>query len=486
VKQLLTILFIALSFTSIAQVVNSGFDVNMTGWTTVSGAVSRSGQATVGSWNVLPAGAGMAKIEPSGAGVPSSVQTTLGLTSNQLSSIASITNVAAMYQDVVLAQGQTITFYWNYVSQDYAPYDDGTFASLTGPGTQSFVMLARTQSNAQVPAVQSYGSTGWKSTTLTAGSAGTYRLGFGSFNWGDDGVNPILFVDNAMGGTAAPGMPVVVSTTAASNITGTSATTGGNVSSQGGSAIIERGVVYATTPTPTTSNTKVTSAGSTGTFTVNLTGLNVNTTYYVRAFATNSSGTTYGPEISFATTANSIVLSGTVTKPAGVTPSLSLYKVVSGVETLIETKNVNADGTYSFNVSDLNTTHKLVPSLSVQGITSQDFDLIWGEAQNINTPNNTQQGLVMTGTKQWKAADVNKNGVLDLGDAYLVAAHNSGYRLITEVLWFNPTDYDNITRLNFNTINPVTFFTINVVTSNVTQNIKYCILGDINLSHSSN
>ncbi len=239
-RRLLTILFILLSFTSIAQVVNSGFDVNMTGWTTVSGAVSRSGQATVGSWNVLPAGAGMAKIEPSGAGVPSSVQTTLGLTSNQLSSIASITNVAAMYQDVVLAQGQTITFYWNYVSQDYAPYDDGTFASLTGPGTQSFVMLARTQSNAQVPAVQSYGSTGWKSTTLTAGSAGTYRLGFGSFNWGDDGVNPILFVDNAMGGTAAPGMPVVVSTTAASNITGTSATTGGNVSSQGGSAIIER------------------------------------------------------------------------------------------------------------------------------------------------------------------------------------------------------------------------------------------------------
>ncbi len=223
-KQLLTILFVLFSITSFAQVVNSGFDVDMSGWTTVSGAVTRSGQATIGSWNVLPAGAGMAKIEPSGTGVASTVQTTLGLTSNQLSSIASITNVAAMYQDVVLTQGQTITFYWNYVSQDYAPYDDGTFASLTGPGTQSFVLLARTQSNAQVPAVQSYGSTGWKMTTLTAGVAGTYRLGFGSFNWGDAGVNPILFVDNAMGGTAAPGMPVVVSTTAASNITGTSAT----------------------------------------------------------------------------------------------------------------------------------------------------------------------------------------------------------------------------------------------------------------------
>jgi hypothetical protein len=92
----------------------------------------------------------------------------------------------------------------------------------------------------------------------------------------------------------------------------------------------------------------------------------------------------------------------------------------------------------------------------------------------------------MTGTKQWKAADVNRNGILDLGDAYLVAAHITGLRLINQALWFTPTDYDLITRTNYSTINPVTSFTINVVTSNVTQNIKYCILGDLNLSHSSN
>ena len=61
-----------------------------------------------------------------------------------------------------------------------------------------------------------------------------------------------------------------------------------------------------------------------------------------------------------------------------------------------------------------NSTYKLVPSLTIQGITSADFDLAWGEAQNINTPSNTVSGLVITGTKQWKAADVNENGVLDL------------------------------------------------------------------------
>ena len=181
-------------------------------------------------------------------------------------------------------------------------------------------------------------------------------------------------------------------------------------------------------------------------------------------------------------------LTGTVTIPAGLTsrPLLTLYRVVNGVDQLVDYKTVATNGTYTFTLPNQNSTYKLVPSLTIQGITSTDFDLVWGEAQNINTPDNTQPGLVMTGTKQWKAADVNQNGILDLGDAYLVAAHISGLRPITQVLWFNPTDYDNITRLNFATINSVTSFTINVVTSNITQNIKYCILGDINLSHSSN
>ena len=182
------------------------------------------------------------------------------------------------------------------------------------------------------------------------------------------------------------------------------------------------------------------------------------------------------------------LLSGTVTIPAGLTsrPLLTLYRVVNGVDQLVDYKTVQTNGTYTFTLPNQNSTYKLVPSLTIQGITSADFTLAWNELQNENTPPVTQQGLVMTGTKQWKAADVNKNGILDLGDAYLVAAHNSGFRPITEVLWFSATDYDNITRLNFGTINPVTFFTINVVTSDVTQNIKYCILGDINLSHSSN
>lgn len=182
------------------------------------------------------------------------------------------------------------------------------------------------------------------------------------------------------------------------------------------------------------------------------------------------------------------ILSGTVSIPAGLTtrPLLTLYRVVNGVDQLVDYKTVATNGTYTFTLPNQNSTYKLVPSLSVQGITTADFNLVWGEIQNESTPPVTAPGLVMTGTKQWEAADLNKNGVIDIGDAYLISAHIIGFRPITEVLWFYPADYDNITRLNFWTISPVQFFTINVATSDVTQNIKYCILGDVNLSHSSN
>lgn len=182
------------------------------------------------------------------------------------------------------------------------------------------------------------------------------------------------------------------------------------------------------------------------------------------------------------------LLSGTVSIPAGLTsrPLLTLYRVVNGVDQLVDYKTVATNGTYTFTLPNQNSTYKLVPSLTMQGVTSADFTPVWNELQNESTPPVTAQGLVMTGTKQWKAADVNKNGILDLGDAYLIAAHNSGFRSINEVLWFTSSDYDSITRSNFATINSVTYLTINVTTSDIIQNIKYCILGDVNLSHSSN
>ena len=102
-----------------------------------------------------------------------------------------------------------------------------------------------------------------------------------------------------------PTTPTLSATTAASAITGTTATSGGTVSATGGSTITALGVCYATTTAPTIASSRAAAASlvQTGAFTSSLTGLTASTTYYLRAYATNAVGTSYGPEVSFATMA---------------------------------------------------------------------------------------------------------------------------------------------------------------------------------------
>jgi len=92
-----------------------------------------------------------------------------------------------------------------------------------------------------------------------------------------------------------------ISTTSVTTITSTSAVTGGNVTNDGGATVTERGVVYATTPTPTTSNFKVVNGTGTSGFTSSFKSLTPGTIYYVRAYAINNKGTAYGNEINFKT-----------------------------------------------------------------------------------------------------------------------------------------------------------------------------------------
>jgi hypothetical protein len=94
-----------------------------------------------------------------------------------------------------------------------------------------------------------------------------------------------------------------VTTDSVDSITASRATVGGIVTSDGGSTVTSRGICYATTQNPTTANTCRTSGSGTGAFTVNLTALSYVTTYYVRAYATNSVGTTYGLQSTFTTLA---------------------------------------------------------------------------------------------------------------------------------------------------------------------------------------
>jgi len=92
-----------------------------------------------------------------------------------------------------------------------------------------------------------------------------------------------------------------VITTPVSNITSNSIVTGGNVVSQGLSSVTARGVAYGTATNPTILNNTTSNGAGTGVFITNLIGLLHSTTYYVRAYATNSVGTAYGNEVGFTT-----------------------------------------------------------------------------------------------------------------------------------------------------------------------------------------
>lgn len=103
--------------------------------------------------------------------------------------------------------------------------------------------------------------------------------------------------------------PTVLTSTPIIGITRTTAVGGGNVTSDGGASVTARGVVWSTSPNPTIALTTKTSNGTgTGSFTSNITGLTCNTLYYVRAYAVNSVGTSYGSQTTFTTSACSAII----------------------------------------------------------------------------------------------------------------------------------------------------------------------------------
>ena len=122
-----------------------------------------------------------------------------------------------------------------------------------------------------------------------------YVRAYATSIYGTRYANELTF--NTGQGASAP----IVSTFPATNITQTTAISGGNVAADGGSPVTLRGVCWSTTPYPTTEDNKTEDGSGTGVFASSLTGLTANTIYYVRAYATNEVGTSYGNEISFAT-----------------------------------------------------------------------------------------------------------------------------------------------------------------------------------------
>lgn len=166
--------------------------------------------------------------------------------------------------------------------------------------------------------------------------------------------------------TTSSGLPTITTTTV-SDITANSAKSGGTISDNGGFAITARGVCWNTIGNPDLNGSHTENGTGNGTFTANITGLNPSTTYHVRAYATNSTGTVYGAEQTFTTgnglpqvttgsvsniTATTAVCSGNVTSDGGIAVtakgfcwSTAQYPTVSG------THGNEGGGTGSFNGS---------------------------------------------------------------------------------------------------------------------------------------
>lgn len=208
-----------------------------------------------------------------------------------------------------------------------------------------------------------------------------------------------------------------VTTTNATNITNTQATTGGNVTNQGSSAVTVKGVCWSTSQNPTTANNKTVNGSGTGSYSTDIYPLTANTTYYVRAYATNSSGTAYGSQITITTTG------GTITNPY-LNPSLT-YGTVTDID-----GNVYATiqiGTQTWMAENLKTT-KYNDGTAIPNITD----------------NTAWEGLT-TGAWCNYNNDVNNNSTY--GKLYNWYAVNTGK--LAPAGWHVPTDAEWTTLTNY-------------------------------------
>ena len=129
-----------------------------------------------------------------------------------------------------------------------------------------------------------------------------------------------------------------VTTTSPANIAYTSATVGGNVTSDGAGTVSERGVCYSTSANPTTSDNVEKSGSGVGNYTVDLYGLSDGTTYYVRAYAINEKGISYGEEKSFTTLqyGKPTVLTSSVSDVSYVSATVNCEVTADGGATITE------------------------------------------------------------------------------------------------------------------------------------------------------
>lgn len=150
---------------------------------------------------------------------------------------------------------------------------------------------------------------------------------------------PINSIDSITYTLINPGNFASLSTLTLSNISANTATSGGNITNDGGSSVTQRGVCWGTSQNPTTANSTTSDGNGIGNYSSNLTGLTASTTYYVRAYAINSAGTAYGNQVSFNTSSSGgnqpTVVTNTITNITGTSANVASDVTSDGGETIL-------------------------------------------------------------------------------------------------------------------------------------------------------
>ncbi len=200
-----------------------------------------------------------------------------------------------------------------------------------------------------------------------------------------------------------------LTTTAVSDITSTTASSGGNITSDGGSAITARGVCWNTISGPTISNQKTTDGSGSGSFTSNITGLTPSTKYYVRAYATNSEGTSYGNEIDFTTTLSLATLTTTVITALSTTSATSGGEITSDGGSAVTDRGVCWSTTANPTTADFITNNGSGTGVFTSSITGLSANTTYHLRAYATTLHGTSYGSDLTFTTTILLSDIDGN-----------------------------------------------------------------------------
>lgn len=153
---------------------------------------------------------------------------------------------------------------------------------------------------------------------------------------------------NELSFTTTPGNVPVLSTTTVTAVTKTTASSGGNITSDGGAMVNTRGVCWSTSSNPTISDNKTSDGNGTGIFTSNLTGLTPGTTYHIRAYASSIIGTGYGEDLNF-TTNPPDQLPPTV----AISAATGVNNATATINGAVNANNLNTDVTFEYGKTTL-------------------------------------------------------------------------------------------------------------------------------------